>query len=219
MEKIEKIKEDLETTDAIFEDVEKTIVVFGSARMDTVPANSECYDYIERHSRNMVKNLCEWDQNEHGKQTFHFVTGGGPGVMKYVNEEAKNSGFESIGIGIDLPHENGLNDGVSEGKGAILNYFFTRKVSFLQKSVAIVVFPGGFGTLDELFETLTLIQTNKIPKQKVFLFQKEFWKRLINFRILLHEGLISESDMELINIVDTSQELVDELSKIIKTKT
>ncbi|MCS4309355.1 uncharacterized protein (TIGR00730 family) [Rheinheimera pacifica] len=132
-----------------------------------------------------------------------IISGGGPGVMEAANRGAMDAGGESIGLNIVLPREQQPNPYITPQFCFQFHYFAIRKMHFLQRARALVAFPGGFGTLDELFETLTLIQTKKAARVPVILYDKAFWQKLINFDMLVEEGVISASDLELIQYADT----------------
>lgn len=134
-----------------------------------------------------------------------IISGGGPGVMEAANRGAMDAGGESIGLNIVLPREQQPNPYITPQFCFQFHYFAIRKMHFLQRARALVAFPGGFGTLDELFETLTLIQTRKAEQVPVILYDKVFWQRLINFDMLVEEGLISAADLELIQYADTPE--------------
>lgn len=142
---------------------------------------------------------------------FGVITGGGPGIMEGANKGAHESGGLSAGVGIELPFESGMNPYVD--KGVENRYFFTRKVMFLKYSKGFVVFPGGLGTLDELFEALTLAQTGHNVKYPIVLVGKEHWSGLVDWikTQLLGEGLISEKDLDLFRVVDTAEEAVNKI--------
>ena len=133
---------------------------------------------------------------------LHVVTGGGPGVMEAANRGASEAGAESIGLNIVLPHEQEPNPYITTALCFQFHYFAMRKMHFMLRARAMVAFPGGFGTLDELFETLTLIQTHKIDPMPVLLFGQEFWERLIDFDFLVNEGMISRKDLDIFQFVD-----------------
>lgn len=139
------------------------------------------------------------------KTALMIISGGGPGVMEAANRGAYQAGGKSIGLNIVLPHEQRPNPYITPEFCFQFHYFAIRKMHFLQRARALVAFPGGFGTLDELFETLTLLQTGKASKVPVVLFDEQFWRRLINFDLLVEEGLISPQDLELIRFVDTAE--------------
>lgn len=134
------------------------------------------------------------------------VTGGGPGIMEAANRGAHDVGAESIGLNIVLPFEQKPNAYITPELCFQFHYFAIRKMHFLMRARALVVFPGGYGTLDELFETLTLIQTRKIPPFPVLLFGKPFWENVINFNALVEEGTISPEDIDLFKYVETAEE-------------
>jgi uncharacterized protein (TIGR00730 family) len=133
-------------------------------------------------------------------------TGGGPGIMEAGNRGAFEAGGKSIGLNIVLPHEQQPNAYITPQLCFQFHYFALRKMHFLMRSVALVCFPGGFGTLDELFEILTLIQTGKCRKRPILLFGREFWTRLLNFELLIDTGMISPGDEALFSFVETAEE-------------
>ncbi len=134
-----------------------------------------------------------------------IISGGGPGIMEAANRGAMDAGGQSIGLNIVLPREQQPNPYITPQFCFQFHYFAIRKMHFLQRARALVAFPGGFGTLDELFETLTLIQTKKAERVPVILYDKAFWQRLINFDMLVEEGLISADDVDLIQYADTPE--------------
>jgi uncharacterized protein (TIGR00730 family) len=142
----------------------------------------------------------------------HVVTGGGPGIMEAGNRGAFEVGGRSIGLNIVLPHEQEPNPYITPELCFQFHYFALRKMHFLMRSIALVCFPGGFGTLDELFETMTLIQTGKCRKRPILLFGRDFWTRLINFDVLIETGMISATDIHLFCFVETAEEAWDVLS-------
>jgi len=144
---------------------------------------------------------------------FVIVTGGGPGVMEAGNRGAADVGAPSIGLNIVLPHEQAPNEYVTPELSFNFHYFAIRKMHFLMRARALAVFPGGFGTCDELFETLTLIQTGKMKPIPVLLFGKEFWTRVIDFGALAREGTISQKDLDLITWCETADEAWAHISK------
>ena len=141
---------------------------------------------------------------------FGIITGGGPGIMEAGNKGAHAAGGNSVGLNIDLPFEQHQNPFIDTDKYLHFNYFFVRKVMFMKYSQAYVVMPGGFGTLDEMFEAITLVQTNKLIKFPIILIKKAYWEGLIEWikSVMLSEGTISENDLELINVVDTVDEAI-----------
>lgn len=146
-----------------------------------------------------------------GEAGFGIVTGGGPGMMEAANRGAKEAGVDSIGCNIELPFEQGQNRFVE--RGVDFRYFFVRKTMFVKYSSAFVCFPGGFGTLDELFESLTLIQTRKIRNFPVVLFGSDYWKGMVDWirDTMAVERKISEKDLDLMLVTDSSQEVVDHI--------
>jgi uncharacterized protein (TIGR00730 family) len=137
---------------------------------------------------------------------FVVITGAGPGIMEAANRGAHDVGAKSIGMNIVLPFEQRPNPFVTPDLSFQFHYFALRKLHFMMRAKALVVFPGGFGTLDELFETLTLIQTKKVSPVPVLLFGKEYWDRVIHFEALVEEGTISPEDLDLIRYVETAEE-------------
>jgi hypothetical protein len=142
---------------------------------------------------------------------YGIITGGGPGIMEAGNRGAHLAGGTSVGLNIDLPFEQHDNPYIDDDKSLDFDYFFVRKVMFVKYSQAFVVLPGGFGTLDELFEAITLIQTNKIGRFPIILVGSDFWKGLIDWikETMLGAGNISETDLDLIRLVDTAEEVVE----------
>ncbi len=137
---------------------------------------------------------------------IYVVTGGGPGVMEAGNRGAYEAGGQSIGLNIVLPHEQAPNPYITPELCFQFHYFALRKMHFLMRSVALACFPGGFGTLDELFETLTLVQTGKCRRRPILMFGREFWTRLIDFDYLVETGMITAGDEQLFHFVETAEE-------------
>ncbi len=148
-------------------------------------------------------------RDEQGRRHFVVCSGGGPSIMEAANRGARDVGAESIGLNIVLPHEQAPNPYVTPGLSMQFHYFALRKMHFLLHARALAAFPGGFGTFDELFELLTLIQTGKIAAMPVLLFGREFWDRVINWRALVEEGVVSERDLSIFTYVETAQEAWD----------
>ncbi|MGB0745197.1 MAG: LOG family protein [Opitutales bacterium] len=161
----------------------------------------------------LAERLTEWSMTldcREGVCPYTICSGGGPGIMEAANLGAQRAGGKSIGLGISLPFEQGVNEHVTEELKFEFHYFFVRKFWFVSMSKALVAFPGGFGTMDELFETLTLIQTKKIDtKPVIVLFGSEFWNNVINFDELVKWGTISPEDKELFKIIDDVDEAAD----------
>lgn len=156
--------------------------------------------------------LADWSLKLPGEDSGRFTicSGGGPGIMEAANRGAKNAGAQSIGLGISLPFEQSMNPYIPEALSFEFHYFFVRKYWFVSMAKALVAFPGGFGTLDELFETLTLIQTKKTEKvPPIVLYGREFWEQIVNFEALVEWGTISPEDLELIRIVDSVEEALE----------
>jgi len=140
------------------------------------------------------------------RKNFVIVTGGGPGIMEAANRGAFEAGGYSIGLNITLPHEQEPNCYMTPELSFRFHYFAIRKLHFMMRAKAMVAFPGGFGTLDELFETLTLVQTSKKKRIPIVLVGKEFWPRVMDFNTLVEEGVISPDDTHLVQLVDTAEE-------------
>ncbi|MBC7941011.1 MAG: TIGR00730 family Rossman fold protein [Chitinophagaceae bacterium] len=144
---------------------------------------------------------------------IYVVTGGGPGIMEAGNRGAFEVGGKSIGLNIVLPHEQAPNPYITPELCFQFHYFALRKMHFLMRSIALVCFPGGFGTLDELFETMTLVQTGKSRRRPILLFGREFWTRLVNFDHLVDTGMISPGDLGLFHFVETAEEAWEHLAE------
>ena len=168
------------------------VTVFGSAR---IKEGSPYYDAAREVGRGLAE------------RGYAVITGGGPGLMEAANRGAQEAGGLSIGCNIELPHEQSPNPYAN--LSIDFRYFFVRKTMFVKYSEAFVVFPGGFGTLDELFEALTLIQTAKVERFPVVLYGSEYWKGLLDWirERALDEGMVSTGDLELIQVVDTTDEV------------
>lgn len=172
------------------------VSIFGSAR--TKP-NSPYYKLAEEIAFKLTR------------EGYGVITGGGPGIMEAANKGAKAGGGKSVGLNIVLPFEQVSNPFVDTDKGINFDYFFVRKTIFLKYSQGFIAMPGGFGTLDELFESITLIQTNKVAHFPIVLVGKKYWEGLLAWvkqTMLLEEHNISEKDLELFKVVDTSDEAV-----------
>lgn len=201
-----------------------TLVMYGSAR---IPAPDEADALIEaatdEESLTIARRLKEkakyYDEarslarlasacgiSENGKRDFVVCSGGGPSIMEAANRGAADVGKESIGLNIVLPHEQAPNEYVTPSLSFQFHYFALRKMHFLLRARAVAVFPGGFGTLDEFLELVTLVQTGKMEKLPILLFGKSFWNRVINFDALAEEGTISRKDLDLFQFVETADE-------------
>ncbi len=197
--------------------INSTVVLFGGARIpepgkpawaaknDVQKANlekaSRYYDEARRFAQ-----LAALTSKSLDFKDYVVVTGGGPGVMEAGNRGAADIGAPSIGLNIVLPHEQAPNHFVTPALSFNFHYFATRKIHFLLRARAVAVFPGGFGTLDEFFETLTLIQTGRMERIPLLLFGAEFWGKVINFEALAEAGTIAPTDPGLFNIVDSAEE-------------
>lgn len=146
-----------------------------------------------------------------GRKDFVVITGGGPGIMEAANRGAFEVGARSIGLNITLPHEQAPNPFISPELAFRFRYFAIRKMHFLLRARALVAFPGGYGTMDELFEVLTLVQTGKMAPIPIVLVGTDFWRRAINFDFLVEEGFISPRDIQLFTCVDRAHEIIAEL--------
>lgn len=214
--------------------IHSTVVVFGSARIPDLETAAERLQEAEMQLRsspddvtlarkvNIARNIhAKAHYYEHARELGHMITaesrhkgncelvvitGGGPGIMEAANRGAMDVGGKSIGLNIVLPHEQQPNSYITPELNFQFHYFAIRKMHFLMRARALVAFPGGFGTLDELFETLTLIQTKKIKPVPVLLFGKEYWQRIINFEALVDEGAIDPQDIELFQYVETARQ-------------
>lgn len=144
-------------------------------------------------------------------QKLFVCTGGGPGIMEAANRGASESGSPNIGLNIVLPHEQKSNPYITPELCFRFHYFATRKMHFVLRAKALITFPGGFGTLDELFEILTLAQTHKSRPVPVVLYGSDFWKKLVNFDMLIDMGMISRSDLDLFSYADTPQEALEKI--------
>jgi len=144
------------------------------------------------------------------KKGFGVITGGGPGIMEAANKGAHFAGGKSVGLNIDLPHEQRPNPFIDQDKFINFNYFFVRKVMFMKYAQGYIVLPGGFGTLDELFEAITLIQTNKLVKFPIVLAVRDYWDGLITWikERMLEEQKISPEEMDIFSVVDTAEEAI-----------
>ncbi|WP_372886996.1 TIGR00730 family Rossman fold protein [Shimia sp.] len=191
--------------------IEGTIVMFGGARIpapanrdrartETLAGLSVFYDEAREFARLMTL-------RSDGRDNV-IVTGGGPGVMEAGNRGAQEAGGKSIGLNIVLPHEQAPNEYVTPELCFNFHYFAIRKMHFLMRAKAICVFPGGFGTLDEMFESLTLIQTGRMERVPFLLFGRAFWERIINWEALADAGTISAEDLQLFRFVETAEEAI-----------
>jgi len=165
-------------------------------------AKAKYYD----EARKLAARVSKFPVDEDGKRHFVVCSGGGPSFMEAANRGAKDVGAESIGLNIVLPHEQLPNNYVTPDLSFQFHYFALRKMHFLLRARAVAVFPGGFGTFDEMFELLTLIQTGKVRPLPILLFGREFWERVVDFQGLAEEGVISPHDLDLFTWVETAEE-------------
>ncbi len=195
--------------------IKSTIVLFGGARIpepdqkhtartETLAELSKYYAEAREFAR-LVTLKCRMN----GGLKNVIVTGGGPGVMEAGNRGAADAGGVSIGLNVVLPHEQRPNDYVTPELCFNFHYFGIRKMHFLMRANAVAMFPGGFGTMDEMFEALTLIQTRRMKPVPFLLFGRDFWERIINWQALAEAGTIAHEDLELFHFVETAQEAVD----------
>ncbi|MCO5057490.1 MAG: LOG family protein [Rhizobiaceae bacterium] len=203
--------------------IRSTVILFGGARIPE-PGTKPWAAKNETQSRNLAENSRYYDEarkfarlcSEHSATSYYrefvVVTGGGPGVMEAGNRGAADCGAPSIGLNIVLPHEQAPNAYVTPELCFNFHYFAIRKMHFMMRAKAVAVFPGGFGTMDELFETLTLIQTGRMEHVPVVLFGRPFWERVIDIDFLAEQGTISPGDEKLITFVDTAQEAWDAIA-------
>jgi len=183
-------------------------------QLDHARRHMRAAHYYEAASK-LSHDLTKWslDNIPQANKRFYICSGGGPGIMEAANRGAHEAGGKSVALGISLPFEQHLNVYATEELGFEFHYFFVRKYWFLYLAKALVVFPGGFGTMDELFELLTLVQTQKTQKYlPIVLYGKEFWNEVVNFRAMLDWGVISEEDLDLFRVIDTVDEARDYLT-------
>lgn len=197
--------------------IKSTVVMFGGARIpapgadawaaknDVQRKNLEAASVYYHEARKFAQ-LCSRHSEQLNHQEYVVVTGGGPGVMEAGNRGAADVGAPSIGLNIVLPHEQAPNEFVTPELSFNFHYFAIRKMHFMMRAKAFVVFPGGFGTMDELFEALTLIQTKRMEPVPVILFGAAFWRKMINFDALSDFGTISPEDIELLHFCDNADE-------------
>lgn len=184
------------------EGIHDTIVFFGSARMKEDGPLGQYYNA----ARSLAKLLTEWSMKLDCNKRFVVCSGGGGGIMEAANRGAADAGGTTIGFNIGLPHEQRPNPYITPSLLFEFHYFFMRKLWFSHLARALIVFPGGFGTLDELMETLTLSQTKKLDREvTIILFGTAYWKEIINFDALIKHGMIDAKDMKLIHFTDDIQ--------------
>ncbi|MBI4873052.1 MAG: TIGR00730 family Rossman fold protein [Acidobacteria bacterium] len=189
------------------EKIHDTVVFFGSARIREQGPMSEYY----AAARRLAGLLTEWsDSIQNSARRFVVTGGGGPGIMEAANRGAKEAGGQTIGLNIGLPFEQWPNPYITPELSFEFHYFFMRKFWFAYLAKALVVFPGGFGTFDELFELLTLAQTRKLEKKIVIvLYGRKFWNEVVNFEALVRHGVISPEDLGLFHFADEPEAALD----------
>lgn len=224
---LEMLKPDIDQSE---QGIENTVVVFGSARFcapdvaqqKLVEAQHAGDPKAISMAQREVRNAYYYDQARlfarlvagHSarkpiKDRIFICTGGGPGIMEAANRGAHEMGAPTVGLNIALPHEQHSNPYVTPNLSFKFHYFALRKMHFMMRAKALVAFPGGFGTLDELFEVITLVQTQKAKPVPIVLFGSDYWNRLINMDVLVEEGAISEEDLDLFRLTDSPQEAWD----------
>jgi uncharacterized protein (TIGR00730 family) len=220
---LEMLKPDLDQTE---QGIDNTIVVFGSARFQApedaqillrqaqLSGDTSALAIAERQVKNahyydqarlFARLVAGYSAPRRREERLFITTGGGPGIMEAANRGAHEMGALSVGLNIALPHEQNANPYVTPSLSFKFHYFALRKMHFMMRAKALVAFPGGFGTLDELFEIITLVQTRKSKPVPIVLFGTDYWKRLFNTEVMLEEGVISKNDLELFTYVDTPE--------------
>jgi uncharacterized protein (TIGR00730 family) len=217
--------------------IESTVVVFGSARIaapeDALKVQQEAMasgdanaislaaqklsnsKYYEQ-ARQFARLVARYGAHKPEKDRLYICTGGGPGIMEAANRGAHDLGALTVGLNIALPHEQSANPYVSPSVNFKFHYFALRKMHFMMRAKALVAFPGGMGTLDELFEVLTLVQTRKAKPVPIVLFGTDYWKRLVNFDVMVEEGTISKEDLDLFTYTDDPQVAWDTIKMFYK---
>lgn len=194
--------------------IQSTVVLFGGARIPSgenrhkakTPILADLSSFYEE-ARRFARLITERSLQHYGRD-WVICTGGGPGVMEAGNRGADEAGGQSIGLNIVLPHEQAPNTFVTPDFSFNFHYFAIRKMHFLMRARALCIFPGGFGTLDEMFEALTLIQTGRMKPIPFLLFGRAWWERIIDWQHLAEAGVIAESDLSLFQIVETAEEAI-----------
>ena len=189
--------------------VHDTIVFFGSARAER---NAKLGNYYD-HASELARLVTAWAKTLHGDlKRLMVCSGGGPGIMEAANRGAQEAGGQSIGLSISLPYEQRVNPFVPDELAFEFHYFFMRKFWFVYPAKALIVFPGGFGTMDELMEVLTLLQTDKIKKKMaVIVYGTEYWSKVLDFQAMADFGLISRADLDLFQFADSPEEAFTKL--------
>ena len=219
--------------------VDSTVVVFGSARVRDEPTAQaalaeaqtsgdtgaisaaqallrNAHHYTQ--ARAFARLVAQHSRDCQASERLFICTGGGPGIMEAANRGAHDEGALSVGLNIALPHEQSANPYVSPELNFKFHYFALRKMHFMMRAKALVAFPGGFGTLDELFEVITLVQCKKVKPVPILLFGRAHWKRLFNLEVLAEEGMISPKDLDLIRYVDEPQDAWEHIRRFYQLK-
>jgi uncharacterized protein (TIGR00730 family) len=220
---LEMLKPDLDQTE---QGIENTVVVFGSARFAApedaqaalqqaqLSGNADALVLAQRQVRNahyydqarlFARLVAGYSAHRRKEERLFIATGGGPGIMEAANRGAHEMGALSVGLNIALTHEHVANPYITPNLSFKFHYFALRKMHFMMRAKALVAFPGGFGTLDELFEVITLVQTRKAKPVPIILFGTHYWKRLFNTDLMLEEGVISPEDLALFSYVDSPE--------------
>ena len=207
--------------------IEHTVVVFGSARFQsqekaqkTLEAAQSSVVVIDiKRAEALVRNahfyeqarafghlIAQYSANKHNPNKLFICTGGGPGIMEAANRGASEAGGISVGLNIALPHEQTPNPYITPELSFKFHYFALRKMHFMMRAKALVAFPGGFGTMDELFETLTLVQCKKAKPVPIVLFGTDYWKKVFHPEMMMEEGVIAEEDLQLFRFVDSVED-------------
>ena len=231
---LEMLKPDIDQSE---QGVENTVVVFGSARFPAPEdaqkelalaeqsGDAKALALAQRHVRNaghydkarlFSRLVAGYSARKPLKDRLFIATGGGPGIMEAANRGAHEMGAPSVGLNIALPHEQHHNPYVTPSLSFKFHYFALRKMHFMMRAKALVAFPGGFGTLDELFEVITLVQTRKAKPVPIILFGTDYWERLFNMDVLIEEGAISPEDLDLLHYTDDPQDAWDTIKRFYK---
>ena len=207
--------------------IEHTVVVFGSARFQSQEKAQKTLEAAQnsgvvidiKRAEALVRNahfyeqarafghlIAQYSANKHNPNKLFICTGGGPGIMEAANRGASEAGGISVGLNIALPHEQTPNPYITPALSFKFHYFALRKMHFMMRAKALVAFPGGFGTMDELFETLTLVQCKKAKPVPIVLFGTDYWKKVFHPEMMLEEGVIAEEDLQLFRFVDSVED-------------
>jgi len=221
---LEMLKPDLAQQE---QGIEHTVVVFGSARFQSQEKAQKTLEAAQssgvaleiKRAESLVRNahfyeqarafghlIAQYSANKHNPNKLFICTGGGPGIMEAANRGASEAGGISVGLNIALPHEQTPNPYITPELSFKFHYFALRKMHFMMRAKALVAFPGGFGTMDELFETLTLVQCKKAKPVPIVLFGTDYWKKVFQPEYMIEEGVIAEEDLQLFRYVDSVED-------------